>query len=273
MSDSPRREKPMAALKDALDERLTWKATLPFEGVIDMGGTVDLFDFVGKKTVTKEPMVKFDPEKWQPTSEGMKALIKDIQACAILHGSNFRHNGSGILICNHGVSYRNSFKKHPESAREFDDTGVMKDYRGRRIHNDRLSNRKNGLHKRRASSTAKDITGLNLCKLQFTLKILSAGENNSGSCIYLCCTGNPFHTHHSKPGIGALSMPRRFLGDETINLIKGGHASVIGHAPMRKLVLETKNTYVSKSTHRAVVDCVPDFLKTGNESTGTSSAS
>ncbi len=203
----------------------------------------------------------------------MKALIKDIQACAIHHGSYLNHNGCGILICNHGIRYRNYYKKNQESAREFDDTGVMKDYRGKRIHNDRLANRKNGQRKRRASSTCKDVTGLSLCKLRLSLKISPAGGNNSCSFIYLCCTGNPFHTHHPQPGIGVLPMPRHLLGEETINLIKGGHASVIGHAPMRKLVLETKSTYLSKSTHRAVIDCVPDFLKAGNESTGTSSAS
>lgn len=215
-------DKAQSELKDALDELWTWKASLPFEDVLGFGDRVDLFDFIGENsTINGVSIIKFDPQKWPPTPEGLKACLKALQAIAIQYGTTLRRNGNGVLICNHGIGYRDNFKKQPESEREFDDKGVMTDHRGKRLHNDRLSNRRSGQRKRRASSTTKDVTGVSRCKLRLTLKI-GHDDENSGGFIFLRGTGNPFHTHHPKPENGTMAMPRRFSGDDTINLIRGG---------------------------------------------------
>lgn len=138
-------------LSDAISNVNTWKAVLPFAGIVGYTGEVDLFQFIVGKQREDRFAAKFNPEKWPPTNAGLKTLLRDIEASAFRHGTSLNINKSqdkGVLICAFAREYRNN-----DAQKEFDSDGIRKDIRGKRYHNDRLCNRPNGIHKPRQTSS------------------------------------------------------------------------------------------------------------------------
>ena len=80
-----------------------WDATLPFDNVEGIVGSVDLFHYTDKsfkppsktdQTTQRPPLVIFDRQKYPPSKEGLNKLNADLIASASKHGSELqnRHN-------------------------------------------------------------------------------------------------------------------------------------------------------------------------------------
>ncbi len=72
-----------AKLQDRLTSDVnTWKAMLPFEGIVGFNGAVNLFDYVGTEFYSRGDTkyeIKFDAKLYPATDEGMKALTKELK--------------------------------------------------------------------------------------------------------------------------------------------------------------------------------------------------
>lgn len=95
------------------------------------------------------------------------------------------------------------------------------------------------------------------------------GKGTASAGIYLSRIGNAMHTHHPQPKEGELAVKKKYLQRDTVAMIQNGERASIQTGAMRKLVLEENDSYVSKSTHRNILDCSSDNLRAIGESSAS----
>lgn len=270
-------------LQDALAEELTWKAVLPTDEAIGFDTSINLFDYLGI-----EDAIKFDPLKYPPNKDGRKELLEALKAEGNHHGSDFTVDiTKGRLLCNLGRKYRPKDDKNNEKddnngtpaandENKFDANGVLEGIRRHQYHNDRLLNRSEGHRgKKRASCTRKDLTGEHLCrcKLTFRFKVVwNPLSNKSEELIVMSHLGQSTHTFHPRTEPGEIAIRKQNLKKDVCEVITNGHNAAFANTSSRKFILETKNSFVTKSTHRTIIECSPEFLKASGNGVGSSSA-
>lgn len=100
----------------------TWKATLPFKGIVGFDGEVDLFDYVGTDLFSRgqnKHEIKFDPKLHPATGEGVKNLTKELKTAANYYGTELVGNGVGLLMCQKANMRKKRRKLQKQSQAEF----------------------------------------------------------------------------------------------------------------------------------------------------------
>ncbi|CAJ1947035.1 unnamed protein product [Cylindrotheca closterium] len=177
-------------------EAQTWPAKLPFDGLVDYDGeSADLFAFVTNDIETRK--ARFDSKQWPPTKQGLKDLLHHLKLIGLKHGSEFTYDASkGWLTCYRSKPYKGTKLQDLE---QFNEKGVLLQYRHKSYHHNRLRNCPDGQTCPRATHTSKDITGDKLCSCRLRLRIHSSKKAGDQSYIYISCKGDTLHKYHAKP--------------------------------------------------------------------------
>ena len=263
---------PQAAIERALDALNTWEAYIPCEGVQGVDPEVNLLD-LRERNKLEQYEIRYCPSTYPATTEGRKKLLTHIQRIALKYGTTLTIKADGRLVCNRGRIYqarRKAKKERKEKPKDFDEHGVQTNIRQHTFHHDRLNNRKKGRIESRGTVTFKPLCKTDTCKM--SLKINIYNQNEPDGFLYVSKrAGSAIHSKHPKPNDGVLARPKRLLNDRQTGLLRSGNEAAVQGSAMRKVLLEHQDTFVSKSTQRSVVQCVPTFLQS-NQGSGDSSA-
>ncbi|CAJ1944890.1 unnamed protein product [Cylindrotheca closterium] len=137
---------------------------------------------------------------------------------------------------------------------EYDAQGVRFGLCHKSHHHDRKRNRVNGQTKPRATRTAKDTTGNCLCNCPLSLKF-----SRNKEFIYLACKGEKIHKYHPKAP-GPLPLKANNLTDEQKQQLLAQQRAAVANPQSRKILLELKQGYISKSAYRTVMITAPDYI-------------
>ncbi|CAJ1939370.1 unnamed protein product [Cylindrotheca closterium] len=206
-----------------------WTAEIPFIGLCDYDDneSVDLFLFITNGP--KFTQAQFNPDHWPPTNAD---------------------SYNGTLRCARNRKYANKEKNKDE----YDAQGVCFGPCHKSHHHDRKRNRVNGQTKPRATQTAKDTTGNCLCNCRLSLKF-----SRNEEFIYLACKGEKIHKYHPKAP-GPLPLKANNLTDEQKQQLLAQQRAAVANPQSRKILLELKQGYISKSAYRTVMITAPDYI-------------
>ncbi|CAJ1948111.1 unnamed protein product [Cylindrotheca closterium] len=222
-------------------EARTWCAKLPFDGLVDYDGeSADLFSFVTNAIETRA--AKFDPKQWPPTKKGLKDLLHHLKVIGLKHGSEFIYDVSkGWLACYRSKPYHGTKLQDSE---QYNEKGVLLQYRHKSYPHDRLRNRPDGLTQPRATHTSKDTTGDKLCPCRLRLRIHKSKKASEPSYIYVSCTGSTVHRYHAKPAV-ELPIKAHTLTKVARQAVIAQQKAAVTGTQSRKMLLELKHGYVS----------------------------
>lgn len=255
----------------------SWKAILPFSGVLGSTSSVDLFEYTKPqyraKRGSKDHTIKFDPAVYAPNDEGLLLLRTHLSYIALQDGTVLNsRNSKTILSCFRGRTYQTSGRTPAADADSMVDLwGVKLGIREYKFHRDNAFKRAGGQTAVRGCSTSLPLSTSDICSVKLNLSIHKYDEND-GYIFMVCGTGSCCHTGHCKPNNGDISVFKRFISPETQKLILNGKEASNGSSAMRYLVLKNKNVFVTRSTLQRIQ--FPKFLVAGAPGeTGVSTAS
>ncbi|CAJ1940702.1 unnamed protein product, partial [Cylindrotheca closterium] len=146
-----------------------------------------------------------------------------------------------------------------QDLEQFNEKGVLLQYRHKSYHHDRLRNRPDGQTCPRATHTPKDITGDKLCSCRLRLCIHSSKKAGDQSYIYISCKGDTLHKYHAKP-TAELPIKAHNLTAEAQQIVCAQQKAAVTGTQSRKTLLELKHDYVSRSATRSVMITSPEYI-------------
>jgi hypothetical protein len=260
-----------------IDKLSSWKATLPFGGIVGGAPNLDLFEYTKPQYRAKRGShnhsIKFDPEVYAPTDEGLLQLKTHLAYLALQEGTVLSsRNQKTILSCFRCRTYSSKGKASEEAKDEVVDVwGVKLGIREYKFHRDSSFKRAAGLSGVRGSSTSLPVDSTDVCPVKISFQIHKYGQPD-GFIFMVCGHGSCFHSGHCKPNEGDLPVFKRLISKETQKLIQDGREASNGSSALRYLLLKNKNVFVTKTTLRSIQ--LPNFLvASAPGQTGTSTAS